>query len=363
MIFSTNYADVLKLVDQIEPHKYGHTRNYVDGAITKLSPYISRGLISVKTIFDSLLQKNISPNEVVKFVQQLAWREYFQHVWQHKNIDEDIKSNQENFIDNYFSEAIYQASTGIHAIDLAIQEFYKTGYLHNHLRLYIASLACNVAQSHWKMPAQWMYYYLLDADWASNSCSWQWVGGSFSSKKYYANQENINHYTKTWQQHTFLDKSYEEIREMNVPQHLTSKIDLKLKTNLPTKSDLVVDKSKKTVIYNFYNLDPLWHKAEDVNRILLLEPSHFEKYPVCDKSLKFAIDLSKNIPLLNIFVGEFSEIISQVDAKTICYKEHPAFAHYQGIKENRDWIFKDIQGYYPSFFKFWQQCEKVLKDY
>ena len=57
--------------------------------------------------------------------------------------------------------------------------------------MYVASIACNIAQSHWIVPAKWMYYYLLDADWASNSLSWQWVAGT-NLKKYFANQQNIN---------------------------------------------------------------------------------------------------------------------------------------------------------------------------
>jgi deoxyribodipyrimidine photo-lyase len=63
--------------------------------------------------------------------------------------------------------------------------------------MYIASLACNVAQSQWRIPAKWMYYHLLDADWASNALSWQWVAGTNSNKKYFANQNNINKYCFT----------------------------------------------------------------------------------------------------------------------------------------------------------------------
>ena len=55
--------------------------------------------------------------------------------------------------------------------------------------MYIASIVCNIAKSHWKLPTKWFYYYLLDGDLASNNLSWQWVCGANSSKKYYANQE------------------------------------------------------------------------------------------------------------------------------------------------------------------------------
>ena len=72
--------------------------------------------------------------------------------------------------------------------------------------MYIASIVCNIAKSHWKLPSKWFYYYLLDGDLASNNLSWQWVCGANSSKKYYANQENINKFCFTKQKNTFLDK-------------------------------------------------------------------------------------------------------------------------------------------------------------
>jgi deoxyribodipyrimidine photo-lyase len=100
-----------------------------------------------------------------------------------------------------------------------VEELKQTGYMHNHLRMYVAAIACNIGHSHWHLPARWMYYHLLDADWASNALSWQWVAGSFSSKKYYANQENINKYCHTQQRNTFLDVSYEAYETMPTPRY------------------------------------------------------------------------------------------------------------------------------------------------
>lgn len=363
MRLTTNYAEILQKLDNIDPYSYGATRNYIDGAVTKLSPYISRGVISVKTIFDTLIRNGINPNEATKFVQQLAWREYFQHVWQEKDVDFNLKSTQENVLDFEISESIVCAQTGIIAIDSAIVDLQNNGYMHNHLRLYVASLACNVAQSYWKMPAKWLYYYLLDADWGSNACSWQWVAGAFSSKKYFANQENINTYTKENQANTFLDFSYEELRLMDIPKSLSKKIKLNLITKFPAFSDIKIGTTKPTLVYNFYNLDPEWYKNEDVNRVLLIEPSHFEKYPICDATMQFMLDLSKNIPNIIVFVAEFKDLEKLAYPQKVIFKEHPAFRHYKGIEETRAWIFPNITGYYASFFKYWQHCEEDLKKY
>ena len=66
-----------------------------------------------------------------------------------------------------------------------------------------------------------------------------------------------------------------------------------------------IDIEKPTFIYNFYNLDPKWKVNVDANRILLIEPSVFENYPISKKSIEFMLDLSKNINGIQLYVGEF----------------------------------------------------------
>jgi deoxyribodipyrimidine photo-lyase len=83
--------------------------------------------------------------------------------------------------------------------------------------MYTAALACDMAQTHWLKPTQWMYYYLLDGDWASNALSWHWVAGTFSKKQYVANQENINKYTGTYQTNTYLDVSHDALPLKEIP--------------------------------------------------------------------------------------------------------------------------------------------------
>jgi deoxyribodipyrimidine photo-lyase len=361
-IFPTSYAEILQRIRIIDPVTYGSTRNYINGSVTYLSPYISRGVISTKFILSEILNRGYQPAQIEKFIQELAWRDYWQQIWIAKRdaINQDLKHKQKPVSNNSISKAIVEANTGIEAIDDAIQEFYRTGYLHNHLRMYIASIACNIGQSHWKVPAQWMYYYLLDADWASNALSWQWVAGTNSNKKYYANQDNINKYCFTKQKNTFLDVPYEAFASMPTPEILKDTPPLELKTPLPKQEAIAINETLPTCIYNFYNLDPLWKKETSVNRILLLEPSFFKQYPVSQKTIDFIIAISKeNISNIQIYVGEFNDLITNHNLVDIYYKEHPLNTHYDGIEESRDWMF-DIQGYYPSFFAFWKKCKKQL---
>jgi deoxyribodipyrimidine photo-lyase len=361
MDFPTSYQQIIERIDHINPTQYSKTRNFINGAVTYLSPYISRGVISVKQVKDAVLQKKYKPYQIEKFLQELAWREYYQRVWQHvaDNIWRDIRQPQPDVLHYQMIEKVEHAATGIDAIDEQIKKLYSTGYMHNHVRMYTASLVCNMAKAHWLQPSKWMYYHLLDGDIASNNCSWQWVAAAFASKKYYFNQENVNKYTFSNQQHTFLDKSYQEIIEMPVPDTLKPTTDLSLQTKLPATKIPALDTNKPTLIYNSYNLDVMWRRDEDVNRILLLEPSHFEKYPVSEKVMQFIIDLSKNIEGIQLYTGEIDELA--FDNRFIISKEHPAFTYYPGIKDSRDWIFPEVTGYYNSFFSFWKKCEKFLK--
>ena len=362
-LFPTSYDLIVERINAINPIQYARTRNFINGDVTYLSAYISRGVISVQQIKEAVLQKGYKPYEIEKFLQELAWREYYQRVWQVKKefIFSDLKQPQSDFLHTQIPTAVINAATGIETIDAHINTFYKTGYLHNHIRMYLASMVCNNAKSHWLTPARWMYYHLLDGDLASNSCSWQWVAGSFSSKKYYCNQENINKYTLTSQEHTFLDHSYEHIASMPVPKALEATTILDLNSNLPQIEAPILDISKPTLLYNSYNLDPLWRASENVNRVLLLEPSHFNKYPVSEKVIDFIIALSKNINGIIIYVGEIDALTKQYKNEGLTIlnafisKEHPAFDYYPGIKDSREWMFPNTQGYFPSFFSFWKK--------
>lgn len=357
---TTDYKTILEKLDEVDPLKYGKTRNFVNGAVTYLSPYISRGVISTKQVLLHILAKGYKIQQIESFVKELCWRDYFQRVGQHKNLNQDIKQAQDLVLNYEIPVEIVNANTGIIGIDNAIQKLYSTGYMHNHCRMYTASVVCNIAKSHWLRPAQWMYYHLLDGDWASNACSWQWVAGANSSKKYYANQENVNKYTNTNQTATFLDSLYEAIEQREVPETLVATQKLLFETTLPKSELLQLDNNLPTFIYNYYNLDPLWHAEELGNRILLVEPEFFAAYPVNNNCIDFMLSLKNNIPNIQVFFGSFEALRNQYHLQNIYYKEHPLNIDYTGTEETRDWITDKVTGYYPSFFSYWKKVEKYL---
>ena len=359
--FDTSYNAILEKIDKIDPIKYGRSRNYIDGDVTYLSPYISRGVISTKQILEIVLKKGYKIYQIEQFVKELCWRDYFQRVAQVKDLNTEIKHPQTPILNHEIPSNILEANSGVSSIDDAINTLYQTGYMHNHCRMYTASIICNIAKSHWHHPAQWMYYHLLDGDWASNACSWQWVAAANSSKKYFANQENINKYTYSNQRNTFMDNSYEEIETMETPTQLLDTTKFELPLILPESSSIKIDNTLPTFIYNYYNLDPQWHKAEAGNRILLIDPDLFSRYPVSKKCIDFMLDLSKNIPNIQLYIGNFKNLVETHQIDQVYFKKHPFNFDYKGIQDDRDWIAEKVSGYFPSFFAYWKKVEKQIK--
>ncbi len=347
---TTKYHDIIDRIEKINPIRYAKDRNYIDGSVSRLSPYISRGVISTKFVYEYLTKKGYTLKNMQKFVQELVWREFWQITWINNNINKDLRQKQKNTFRTGIPLNIYNCNTGINIIDSSIKELYKNGYMHNHLRMYVASLITNIAKYHWKIPARWMYYYLLDADWGSNALSWQWVAGTNSNNKYLANQQNINRFTKTFQKNTILDKAYNLLENEKNLKEYSQIYNLNLKVHFPKSDDFTNIPEKPICIYNFYNLDIKWRKDLDAHRILLIEPSIFNNYPISKKSMKFMINLSKNIKNIKIVVKEFKDL--PVKNSKIYFKEHPLNHNYFGIKDEREWLCKPSKKI-NTFYKHW----------
>jgi len=183
-------------LSMMDPDCYGRTRNHLDGAVTRLSPYIRHGIINASDVRDKALE-NTSAKNAEKFIQQLAWRDYWQklysefpdHIW---NDVEDYKTgfSERDYADD-LPEDIANGETGVACIDQFIQILLETGYLHNHARLYVAGYVCHWRRVKWQAGARFFLTHLLDGDPASNNLSWQWVASTFSHKPYYFNLENV----------------------------------------------------------------------------------------------------------------------------------------------------------------------------
>jgi deoxyribodipyrimidine photo-lyase len=181
---------------RLNPAKYGSTRNHLNGAVTRLSPYVRHGVIDTVGVRDRALERD-TPKRAEKFIQQLAWREYWQRLYREcpENIWRDIEPYKTGFgprdYQGTLPDDIAAGATGVACIDQFIAELLQTGYLHNHARLYLASYICHWRRVKWQVGARWFLSHLLDGDPASNNLSWQWVASTFSHKPYYFNLENV----------------------------------------------------------------------------------------------------------------------------------------------------------------------------
>ena len=357
MNFPTKLSEVYQRIDAFDPEHYARTRNFINGGVSYLSPYLSRGFITVPQVVERLKARGIGMKQAEKFIQELAWREFYTRTWFQKGdeIFEDIRHPQEGIERFGVPKAVLTSTTGIKAFDKHLEAFSSQGYLHNHLRMYLASITCNVGKYHWSAPAAWLYYHLLDGDLASNALSWQWCVGTFSSKLYYVNQENVNKYTGSKQQGTFLDYSYEELPLRKVPEELRESAKAELVFTAPVTKALKIQADVPTFVYTHYTLDPTFHEGEVGNRILVLEPSHFAKHPMAPKTIEFILSLAENIPGMQIYYGEYSDLPVRG-----MFRDHPINAHFQGVREEHPTLAPGLVGEFNSFFSFWSKLSKKL---
>ena len=216
-------------LDAVDPQGYSRSRNFLNGKITKLSPYIRHGMVSLNHVRNLALDRAGRKEDAEKLIQELAWRDYWQLVrrdypnW----IWEDAEAYKTGFTARDYADAlpddIAKGETGVAAIDDIIAMLKSTGYLHNHLRMYLASYICHWRRVKWQAGAKFMLNHLIDADAASNNLSWQWIASTYSRKPYIFNLENMQKYCgdniNTISRHNIpLDAGYDVLTARLFPQ-------------------------------------------------------------------------------------------------------------------------------------------------
>jgi deoxyribodipyrimidine photo-lyase len=223
--FEPGHQAALDRLTSIHPPAYARSRNAIDGDVTGLSPYFTHGMLTLPDAARSIAQGHALGFDD-KLVFEFGWREFFHHVWGHQKKPDAILNDMHGTAAWHGSYAdtlpldIREGRTGVPAIDNAVRILYATGYLHNHARMWLASYVVHVRKVHWRAGADWLYGHLLDGDLPSNHLSWQWVAGTFSSKPYLFNAENVLKYApasarQAWDcSGTLIDKSYEALDDM-----------------------------------------------------------------------------------------------------------------------------------------------------
>ncbi|MES1022906.1 FAD-binding domain-containing protein [Gloeocapsa sp. BRSZ] len=189
-------------LEKVDAVQYAKSRNFLTGAVTKLSPYIRYGVLSLAEIRDYVLQKVQHQDEATKLINELGWRDYWQRLY--VKLGNGIWEDQEPYKTGYqvqeyqqeLPQDIANGTTGRVCIDSFSRDLREIGYLHNHMRMWLAAYIVHWRRIRWQTGAKWFLEHLLDGDPASNNMSWQWVASTFSHKPYYFNRENLERYTE-----------------------------------------------------------------------------------------------------------------------------------------------------------------------
>ena len=204
-------AEGLRRLASFRPRmgRYAAVRNEDRGPgdrsnVSMLSPWLRRRLVTEREAIEAALE-SYAPSTVDKFVSEVLWRSYFKgwleqrpEVWTdwRDGLARDRRAAAGN---RGLAEALAAAEagrTGIAPFDAWARELVDTGYLHNHARMWFASIWIFTLRLPWRMGAAFFLRHLLDGDPASNTCSWRWVAGLHTpGKNYVARASNITKYT------------------------------------------------------------------------------------------------------------------------------------------------------------------------
>jgi deoxyribodipyrimidine photo-lyase len=188
---------------------YAKSRNFDFGPerrgnVSMLSPWLRHRLVLEQEVLDAVLQRH-SPNAAAKFLEEIFWRAYFkgwleQHpsVWTsyRRSVSRLLRSLESDAGSLRRYEAAIAGNTGIDCFDAWVDELTTHGYLHNHARMWFASIWVYTLGLPWQLGADFFYRNLMDGDPASNTLGWRWVCGLHTSgKTYLARPANIAHFT------------------------------------------------------------------------------------------------------------------------------------------------------------------------
>jgi len=321
MIFEASRA---KAVDRLNHFiennlsEYSKLRNFDFGPdnrsnISCLSPYITHGVLNELEVIEKSLKKfSFVKNE--KFIQEVLWRTYWKgwlelrpNVWtdyliELNDLRNEFKSNQ-----NYLNAI--EGKTNIECFNEWVNELKENNYLHNHTRMWFASIWIFTLDLPWQLGAEFFMRHLYDGDAASNTLGWRWVAGIQTQGKHYlASEWNIKKFTNNRFQNIklnenatpkFSEKSYTLIKQVfNNPQNIEEKNLLIFENNLSFEiSDYKENKFEKIYIISNKNENRSIKLSEKLVKFksLLIED---QKKRLKDKSINCeVIDISeiKNI--------------------------------------------------------------------
>ena len=341
--------------------EYSRLRNFDFGPnnrsnISCLSPYVTHGIISELEILNKCLKK-FSFLKSEKFIQEIFWRIYWKgwlelrpKVWM--DFLKDLKEIKPSFQNNQNYLSAINGKTKIECFDNWVNELKNYNYLHNHTRMWFASIWIFTLGLPWQLGAEFFIKYLYDGDSASNTLGWRWVAGvQTKGKNYVALEWNIKKFTNNRFSNIKLnekpvqvidDRNYSIINNSFINSNLSSNQDLLIfENNLSFKQSDFNNQSFKNIYFVF--------KGNDTRQIQLDEKVLSFKKSLINNQIENLKNKSFNCKIINI-----------QDLKNI--KEN-LLALYPSVGENLDFInlnnLKNISFLYRKIDQFsWKYCNK-----
>ncbi len=307
---------------------YSRLRNFDFGPdkrdnVSCLSPYVTHGILNeIEIIKKSLAKFSFSKNE--KFIQEVLWRTYWKgwlelrpNVWTDylvnlTNVREKFKNNKE------YLNAI-EGNTNIECFNEWVKELKENNYLHNHTRMWFASIWIFTLDLPWQLGAEFFMQHLYDGDAASNTLGWRWVAGVQTQGKHYLASE--------WNIKKFTNNRFNNIKlNENAPPKVSEKTYSIVKQNFANSQD--IDQNNLLVFENNLSFETTDFKDFKFKKI----------YLVSNKNENRSIKLSDK-------VIEFKSLLIKDQEHRI--RNHSIECEIKDISEIKN-IGENIVGLYPT---------------
>ncbi len=150
-------------------------------ATSRLSPHLRFGEVSPFQVWHAVEGRSANSP---KFLSELGWREFSWHILYHwpdlatENFRREFDAFGWSAPDSAVLAAWHRGRTGVPLVDAGMRELWHTGYMHNRVRMVVASFLAKNLLIDWRVGERWFWDTLVDADEANNPASWQWVAGS-----------------------------------------------------------------------------------------------------------------------------------------------------------------------------------------
>jgi len=363
MIFEASRAKAVdKLNTFVEQNlsDYSKLRNFDFGPsnrsnVSCLSPYITHGIINELEVINKSLKKfSFAKNE--KFIQEVLWRVYWKgwlelrpDVWSDylielDKIKKEFKNNQ-SYLD------ATEGKTNVDCFNQWVIDLKESNYLHNHTRMWFASIWIFTLELPWQLGAEFFMQHLYDGDAASNTLGWRWVAGIQTQGKHYLVSEwNINKFTNNKFKNIKLSENAKPISNDKIYSVI----------NKGFKNSEILEDKTLLIFENNMTFEFSDFKEHKFKKILLVSNNTDRTIKLSEKVLKFKANLLEDQKIRLKEKSINCETININDLKNITEE---VYALYPTVGENLNFIqnnqLKNIRFLYRKLDQFsWQYCNK-----